>query len=107
MSETLPHLSKAGLKPYGAKLIVEYIGEFNTKPKSNIIMPENSVASMDLHKAIVIAAGPDCKQIKAGDTVVHMPLIGAAFTYNDKSYSMIKEEGIIGTIPTESSIIIN
>lgn len=85
--------------PIGNKLAVQVIRQDTTE--GGIVLPDN-LRNESIPEAIcarVVAAGPECKQVKVGDKIIVPPkLAGDIVKYAGHNYIIIPEDKIHGTI---------
>lgn len=68
--------------------------------EAGIYLPENlaNPADLDAEPVEVVAAGPDCKQIKVGDFVLLRNVIPTIFSIEGKKYIQIAEYDCLGVL---------
>lgn len=68
---------------------------------SGIILTESAANSMRSNILKALKVGPECKQVKEGDTVyVHPHTEGVVIIIDEKEYVMVSEFMLIGVIPS-------
>jgi co-chaperonin GroES (HSP10) len=71
-----------------------------TKTDSGILLSEQAADSLKSNILKVVAAGPECKSVKEGDTVyVHPETTGVIIEIDKKQFVMVNEFMLLGVIP--------
>nr|ASN63557.1 co-chaperonin GroES [uncultured virus]ASN63603.1 co-chaperonin GroES [uncultured virus] len=69
------------------------------KTDSGIIVPDQAKPSMTSNIVEVLAAGPDCKMVKEGDTVlVHPESPALVINVHSKEYACVNEFQVVGIV---------
>ncbi len=82
-------------KPLANRVLVKREEETNTTA-SGIIIPDNAKEKPLQGK--VIAAGPEAKEVKVGDTVVFAKYSGTELSVDGEEYLILTIEDILGTL---------
>lgn len=71
--------------------------------ESGILLSEGSAMAAKKPTSTVVAAGPQCTQVKVGDEIlVHPTAEGFFFEIEGKKYAAINEFMILGVIPSKA-----
>ena len=70
--------------------------EAEEKTKSGIILPDS--AQEKPQEALVVAVGPDEKQVKEGDKVIYSQYAGTDVKYEGEEYKIVDEKDIIAIV---------
>ena len=82
---------KIGIEPLGEMVLIE-LEQAAEKTDSGFMLPEAAREKMNV--GTVIAAGPDSKNVKAGDKVVYKKYAGTELTWGDTEYLLVKSEDL-------------
>lgn len=85
----------AALHPLG-DYIVATAEEAQTQTASGIYLPGG--AAEKPKTAVVVAAGPDAKQVKVGDRVIYKTYSTTDVKVEGTEYILVKEEDILATV---------
>lgn len=83
------------MKPLGDRVILKQV-EAEEKTKSGIILPDS--AQEKPQEALVVAVGPDEKQVKEGDKVIYSQYAGTDVKYEGEEYKIVDEKDIIAIV---------
>ena len=83
------------LQPLG-DYVVATAEEAQTKTASGIYLPETAAEKPKTAK--VVAAGPDAKQVKAGDRIIYKTYSTTEVKVEGTEYILVKEEDILATV---------
>jgi chaperonin GroES len=86
---------KMAFKPLANRVLVFREEEANTTA-SGIIIPDNAKEKPLQGK--VLAVGPDCEDIKVGDTIVFAKYTGTEIVIDDKECLILASEDVLGII---------
>lgn len=90
MSET-----QATLRPLG-DYVVAQAEEAQTKTASGLYLPEKSAEKPKT--AVVVAVGPDAKQVKVGDKIVYKTYSTTDVKVGKEDFILVKQEDILATV---------
>ena len=82
-----------GLKPLHDRVIVRRKAE-EEKTAGGIYIPDS--AKEKPQGGEIVAAGPQCKTVKAGDSVLFAKYAGSEFSMDNESLIIMKEDDILG-----------
>lgn len=84
--------------PIQNRVIIEREDEIRMSP-GGIFIPDSVDIENTIEKGTIYAAGPECKQVKAGDLVFIGAYAGAEINLNDKKYLICKESDLLLILP--------
>jgi co-chaperonin GroES (HSP10) len=99
------------LKPWGDRVLVRsWAGE--QVRASGIILPTTARAKDDVQEGTVVRVGPDCKHLKGGERVLHVRVVGVAYSFEDDkdehgrpvTYRMLHEHECLGVLEASDQI---
>ncbi len=82
-----------GLKPLNDRVIVKRKAE-EEKTAGGIYIPDS--AKEKPQGGEVLAAGPECKTVKAGDSVLFAKYAGSEFSMDGEELIIMREDDILG-----------
>ena len=82
-----------GLKPLSDRVIVKRKEE-EEKTAGGIYIPDS--AKEKPQGGSVVAAGPDCKSVKKGDSILFAKYAGSEFSVDGDSLVIMREDDILG-----------
>ena len=85
----------AALQPLG-DYVVATAEAAETKTASGIYLPDNAAEKPKTAK--VVAAGPNAKQVKAGDRIIYKTYSTTEVKVEGTEYILVKEEDILATV---------
>lgn len=85
----------AALQPLG-DYVVATAEAAQTKTASGIYLPDT--AAEKPKTALVVAAGPDAKQVKKGDRIIYKTYSTTEVKVEGTEYILVKEEDILATV---------
>jgi len=85
----------AALHPLG-DFVVATAEAAETKTASGIYLPQNSTEKPKV--AVVVAAGPDAKQLKKGDRIIYKTYSTTDVKVEGTEYILVKEEDVLATV---------
>lgn len=97
-------MSKVQIKPVGDRVLVQYAAE-KEQVRGGVIIPDN--AREKPQEATVVALGSGVKtkdgavmpfQVKIGDTVLVGKFAGAEVRLDDRKFTLVREDDILGVI---------
>ncbi len=83
------------LQPLG-DYVVAVGEEASSKTASGLYLPEN--AQEKPKTALVVAAGPNAKQVKVGDRIVYKSYSTTEVKVDSQEYILVKEEDILARV---------
>ncbi len=82
--------------PFGSNLLIKR-EEAEEVTAGGIVLPE--AAQQTKHdEGVVITAGPDCKLVHVGDTVLFMPFAGIEVEISGRVYLVLPEIDVVGKL---------
>lgn len=96
-------LAKAHYRPTGSKVLVQPIKISETD--RGILVPDTAAPdSVESVTAYVVAAGPDCKEVKRGMKIISPEAMGCwKLTYARETLFMLEEKNIAGIFPDKDA----
>lgn len=88
-------IPKKSFTPIGRMLAVHAYPPSETP--SGLIMPDGVANPMQTGLALVIAAGPDCKQVKEGDVVLYTHQMSAVI-HDGNTVGLLHEDNVAGVV---------
>jgi len=82
--------------PIGDRVALERIPVESTP--GGIIMPGNVTKGREINKSWVVAVGPDCKQVREGDLVIHDAIMAIEATLGSTTVFVVHEKDIEGIV---------
>lgn len=83
------------LKPLG-DYVVAQAEEAQTKTASGLYLPEKSAEKPKT--AVVVAVGPDAKEVKVGDTIVYKTYSTTEVKVDKQDFILVKQEDILAIV---------
>jgi len=83
------------ITPLGQRVVVEPKAAEETTASGIIVAAKSPDKPME---GTVIAVGPDCKSVKAGDKVIFKQYSPTEFKHEDKEVYLLDEEDLLATI---------
>lgn len=97
-------MSKLKIKPVGDRILVQYVDE-KEQLRGGIVIPDSAKEKPQEAKIIALGAGTKAKggaviafEVKVGDTVLIGKFAGAEVKLDDRKYTLVREDDILGVI---------
>lgn len=90
--------------PFGSKVALTVFKAADSSV-GGVVLPDGSQTKHESALGRVVAVGPECKQVKAGDVVVlHLQTNGKNVVLGGKKLTQIQEEDVVGIIDDPSTL---
>lgn len=97
-------MSKVKIKPVGDRILVQHIEE-KEQVRGGVIIPDSAKEKPQEAKVIAVGTGAKSKdgaviafEVKVGDTVLIDKFSGSEVKLEDKKYTLVREDDILGVI---------
>jgi chaperonin GroES len=97
-------MSKLKIKPVGDRILVQHAAE-KEQVRGGVIIPDNAREKPQEAIVIALGTGPKAKDgavmpfdIKIGDTILVGKFAGAEVRLDDRKFTLVREDDILGVI---------
>ena len=105
MAKTQIHRLRSTIRPVGDRILIEQIDDKKEQTRGGVIIPDSAREKPQAAKVIALGTGRKTKdgavtpfEVKVGDRVLVAQYGGAEVKLDDRSYTFVREDDILGVL---------